>query len=304
MKTVCVIGSSNVDYVTTVNQFPKPGETISGIDFNIFPGGKGANQAVALAKAGVSTSFLTSVGDDDNGRIVKENLIEYGIDTNFINVSGKHTGIATIYVDNNSQNQIVVVEGSNADVNKNYLQSVKHIIESADIIMMQLETPIEALKYIVNNFKDKYIVLDPAPAKTISSEILKNINIISPNETELAFYSKMSVNCDDDLYNAITYVENEFKTKVIAKCGSRGAYIVEDNSLVNIPSFNVVAVDTTAAGDSFNAGLIYGISKDMNIKDAIVFANAFGALATTKHGAQSAFPTIEDVIEFIGRYDD
>lgn len=301
MKTICVIGSSNVDYVTTVERFPKPGETISGLDFSIFPGGKGANQAVALAKTGIPTNFLTSVGNDDNAQIIKDNLENYGIDTKHINNAPTFTGIATIYVDESSQNQIVVVDGANAFVNVEYLKQVSSIIENSDIIMMQLETPVEALDYIVNNYRDKYIVLDPAPAKNIDKSILANIDLISPNETELSFFSKIEITNEDDLLQAIKFVESEYNTKVIAKCGSKGAYFVEADTLINVPAFKVEAIDTTAAGDAFNAGLIYGLSNEKSVKDSIVYANAFGALATTKHGAQSAFPTIEEVESFIGK---
>ncbi len=300
MKRICVLGSINIDLVTKTKQFPLPGETVHGLAFHIFPGGKGANQAVAAGKLGAPVTFLGKVGKDSFGEVALTALREANVETGFIEEENTSTGTASITVNHMGENSIICVPGANDLIDVDYVKRNIKAIDDADILMLQLEIPIEtvewAAEYAASNHK--IVILDPAPATKLSGNLLKHCTCITPNETELEILSGIKITGKGELDKAKDYIFNQGVNTIIHKCSSKGAYLLEREEQLHIPGFKVEAVDTTAAGDSFNAGLAVSLAKGHPMPESIRFANAVGALSVTKMGAQSAMPSMDQVVEF------
>lgn len=302
MKKLCVIGSLNMDLVTTLENFPKPGETIFGDSFKTFPGGKGANQAVALGRLGADVLMVGKVGDDIYGATYLEVLKNNNVRYDGVHVEkGISSGVAVIQVNSKGENNIVVVPGSNGEVDIKYIESKWSIIEKADIFLFQLEIPMLTVIDTMRKLKaqGKTIILDPAPAAKLPDEIFKYIDYITPNETELETLVEEKIENEEDVQKAAQILFNKGVKVIIAKQGKKGASIIKKDEYVSIPGFKVEAVDTTAAGDSFNAGFAFALAEGKSLEQCVKFGNAVGAISTTALGAQEAMPTYEVVSEFI-----
>ena len=287
MSEIVVIGSINADLITVTKKFPRVGETVIGEDFTILPGGKGANQAVCAAKLGANVQMIGCVGNDYNGRFLKDNFAEYGIDSSSIHVlDNVPSGVAQITIADNN-NAIIVVSGANGKVTRDIVNRYKSRIKKADIVVMQLEIPIETVEYVIDFCHDNHVkvILNPAPAKKLNQNIIEKVTYLTPNKIEL-----------QDIYGRPKEeVLRKYPNKVIMTAGSDGVYYHDGNQLVNVPACKVDVIDTTGAGDSFNGALAFGLSKNMLLPQAIEFANQTASKTIQKIGAQTAMPTLEEL---------
>ena len=289
---VVVIGSMNMDYVVNVNKLPKKEETISATSFTTSIGGKGANQAFAAKKLGAEVFMIGAVGNDEAGRRITERMKEENIDTTRIETVNVPTGNAMITVEESGSNTIVVYPGANDYVSKNLIGKNEDVIKEADFIILQLEIPIESVEYAVKLAKkyNKKVILNPAPAKKIPESLYEFIDILTPNETELESLSK-----EKDIKNGAKLLLHRGVKEVVVTIGDKGCYYLSKEDEFIIDSIEVNAIDTTAAGDSFNGALAVGLCEGKSMKETLRFANIVGALTTTKHGAESSLPNRMDV---------
>lgn len=302
MNKICVIGSINMDLVVKVDEMPKKGQTLIGSNFKEVPGGKGANQAVAASRLGANVCMVGKVGSDGFGQNLLNQLKNNNVDTKYIQIEEGASGVALITVDKNAENAIVVAPGANFKVSKNDIDKNIEAIKGSDIVVVQLETPLDTIKYTLKKAKEfgKYTILNPAPAVKLEDSIIENVDLLTPNETELEILSGVSINNEDDILDAAkTMIEKGVK-ELIVTLGSKGSlYINKDKSMFK-KSYKVEAVDTTAAGDSYTGALSVAFSKNEDIETAMDFASRVGALCVTKEGAQSSLPTLEEVNKFRG----
>ena len=299
---LCVLGSINVDHVIRVPYFPKAGETLTGYDYQIAYGGKGANQAVAAARCGANVSFIGAIGDDQIGQTMKQAFEQDGIDTSAISViQNQSTGLAMIQVADSGQNSIVISSGANADLSEALVEQHKSHIEQADILLMQLESPLQAVNLATKFAKSAgvKVVLNPAPAQPLPDSLLSHIDIITPNETEAEILTGIKVTNEQTAAVAANYFHQLGIETVLITLGSKGVYYSEKGKGEIIPGFRVDAVDTTAAGDTFNGAFVTALLEGKSAKDAIRFAHAAAAISVTRMGAQTAIPRREDVDQFL-----
>ncbi|HBE77047.1 MAG TPA: ribokinase [Firmicutes bacterium] len=304
MKKICVVGSINMDLVVTTDRFPQPGETLNGKEFHTYPGGKGANQAVAAGRLQADVRMVGKVGDDMYGQQSIANLRENGVKSDGVFVdSGVSTGIAVIEVDGMGENHIVIVPGANGRVDSQFIDGQLDSLLENDIFLFQLEIPLETVFYAMKKLKEhgKTIILDPAPARILPVEIFKYIDYITPNEMEMAIVSGRKIGTLTDIKEAAALLQQKGVGTIIVKAGKDGAYIISDKDVIHCPGSTVKAVDTTGAGDSFNAGLAVSLARENGLKESVRFANAVGALSTMAKGAQNAMPTLEQVLSFIDK---
>lgn len=290
---IVVIGSSNTDMICRVPHIPKPGETVLGGEFLTVQGGKGANQAVAAARAGGNVTFIACVGNDLFGKQAIESYRADGIDTSCIEmVENVPTGVALINVADSGENSIAVAPGANARLTPEVAEKYREVILSANIILMQLEIPIETVYYVIRMAHEANIpvVLNPAPAQEIDPEILQRLTCITPNEHEAAVVSGIFPP-DPEMVSEIA-VELQLKgvRSVIITLGSKGALYRDGGIEEIVPGIPVKAVDTTAAGDTFNGYLVVELAKGKSLKEAISKANKAAAISVTKMGAQPSVP--------------
>jgi ribokinase len=292
-RRITVVGSINMDLVTSVNRAPAIGETVLGEAFHTIPGGKGANQAVAAARLGADTTLISCVGDDSFGLELLEHLKNQGVNTQFVEtVKDSSTGIASITLAN-GDNQIIVVPGANSKVTPEVVAKNENAIANSDILLLQLEIPLPSVEKAVElaNKHGVKVILNPAPFMPLSKDLLQKIDVITPNESEAEILLKAN------------WTETE-RTAILKKCiitkGSKGIVFFQERE-TDISGFRVDVVDTTGAGDTFNGALAYSLSSGMSFADACVFANAAAALSVTKLGAQGGMPSREEVLEFLKR---
>lgn len=298
MKKICVIGSLNIDLVINVERFHIPGETISGLGKEEHYGGKGANQAIALGKLGADVAMFGVVGNDSEGSRYKKHLSDNNVETKYLSVyDNEVTGSAIIEVDSDGENRIIIIPGANAKLDNDYFDSIKMALLNYDIFLFQLETPLNTVEKFIKflSVHDKTIILDPAPAQELNEDILKHIDYITPNNSELQLISNLEIKGISDVIAASKVLLRKGVQNVIAKSGSNGAYLINADGFKHFKGFKVDAIDTIAAGDAFNAGFAYSIAKNHEIDKAIITANAVGALTTLGKGAQGSMPTIKDV---------
>ena len=297
MKNICVIGSLNMDLVVNVDTMPKPGQTIIGSNFKEVPGGKGANQAVAMTRLNGNVSMIGKVGEDGFGQTLINSLKNDKVDTTYIQTSKGATGVALITVDKNAQNSIVVSPGANFEVKEDDIDNNIEAIKNSDIVVLQLETPLNTIKYALNKAKElnKYTILNPAPAVK-----LDDVDLLTPNETELEIISGVSIETEEDIQKAAQIMIEKGVKELIVTLGSKGSLYINKEKSMFKKAYKVEAVDTTAAGDSYTGALAVALSQDKNIEDAMDFASKVGALSVLKEGAQSSLPTLEDVKNFRG----
>ena len=302
MKNICVIGSLNMDLVVNVDTMPKPGQTIIGSNFKEVPGGKGANQAVAMARLNGNVSMIGKGGEDGFGQTLINSLKNDKVDTTYIQTSKGATGVALITVDKNAQNSIVVSPGANFEFKEDDIDNNIEAIKNSDIVVLQLETPLNTIKYALNKAKElnKYTILNPAPAVKLDDEIIKNVDLLTPNETELEIISGVSIETEEDIQKAAQIMIEKGVKELIVTLGSKGSLYINKEKSMFKKAYKVEAVDTTAAGDSYTGALAVALSQDKNIEDAMDFASKVGALSVLKEGAQSSLPTLEDVKNFRG----
>ena len=302
MKNICVIGSLNMDLVVNVDTMPKPGQTIIGSNFKEVPGGKGANQAVAMARLNGNVSMIGKVGEDGFGQTLINSLKNDKVDTTYIQTAKGATGVALITVDKNAQNSIVVSPGANFEVKEDDIDNNIEAIKNSDIVVLQLETPLNTIKYALNKAKElnKYTILNPAPAVKLDDEIIKNVDLLTPNETELEIISGVSIETEEDIQKAAQIMIEKGVKELIVTLGSKGSLYINKEKSMYKTAYKVETMDTTAAGDSYTGALAVALSQDKNIEDAMDFASKVGALSVLKEGAQSSLPTLEDVKNFRG----
>ena len=281
MKNICVIGSLNMDLVVNVDTMPKPGQTIIGSNFKEVPGGKGANQAVAMARLNGNVSMIGKVGEDGFGQTLINSLKNDKVDTTYIQTSKGATGVALITVDKNAQNSIVVSPGANFEVKEDDIDNNIEAIKNSDIVVLQLETPLNTIKYALNKAKElnKYTILNPAPAVKLDDEIIKNVDLLTPNETELEIISGVIIETEEDIQKAAQIMIEKGVKELIVTLGSKGSLYINKEKSMFKKAYKVEAVDTTAAGDSYTGALAVALSQDKNIEDAMDFASKVGALS-------------------------
>lgn len=300
MKKVVVIGSMNMDYVINVPHAPADGETILAEKLETFPGGKGANQAYVLGKLGGEVAMLGAVGLDSPGQSLCDNLQSVGVDTSRVKrLPDMSTGMAFITVDAQGQNRIVVVQGANKAVNVPYIDAHMDLLASSDIVLLQLEIPLETVVYAAEKAKalGKVVVLDPAPARRdIPEQLYQNVDFIKPNEGELA-----TLVGDPE---AAAHLEHSAKQlqdcgvkNVVVSLGEKGVFLRDSQGhSASFPADSQVqVVDTTAAGDSFTAALAYGLSRDRQLAEAVDLAVRVSNIVVTRKGAQASIPYIWEV---------
>ncbi|MGL5345792.1 MAG: ribokinase [Peptostreptococcaceae bacterium] len=302
MKKICVIGSLNMDLVVKVDTMPKGGQTIIGSDFKEVPGGKGANQAVAMARLGGNVAMIGKVGNDGFGQTLINALKNDNVDTKYIGVENGPTGVALITVDKNAENSIVVAPGANFKVLENDIDNNIEAIQNSDIVVVQLETPLQTIKYALNKAKEagKYTILNPAPAVALEDEIIANVDLLTPNETELEILSGVEINNEDDIKRAAQIMIDKGVKELIVTLGSKGSLYINKEKAMFKPAYKVEAVDTTAAGDSYTGALSVAFANNKNVEEAMDFASKVGALSVMKEGAQSSLPMLVDVENFRG----
>ena len=304
MKKIVVVGSSNTDLIIKVPEIPRPGETLLGGEFFTFPGGKGANQAVAAARAGGDVVFIASVGDDTYGEEAIKGYKLDNINTENIKIcKGVPSGIAMITISDSGENAITVASGANAELCPADLEEIEEPFLEADYMLIQLETPLEAVQKAVQLCADMdtRVILNPAPAAELPDEILEKVSIITPNETEAERLSGITVKDVPTAAKAAESLHNRGIETVIITMGAMGAYLSDRASGIGklVPGFSVKAVDTTAAGDVFNGQLAVSLAEGKQLERAIVIAHAAAALSVQKLGAQSSIPRREETSKYL-----
>jgi len=302
MKKILVLGSLNMDLVTNVKVTPKVGETIIGNGFSEIPGGKGANQAVAIGRLGGDVAMFGRVGDDNFGSDLIEALKGSHVKSdNVEKVKGAPTGTALIMVNDDGDNSIVVIPGANFELKPEAIS--ENQFTGFDYLLAQLETPMDTIEKAFAGAKTAGLqtVLNPAPAQTLSKELISNVDILIPNETEFELLTGFSPETENGLDAGTTLLFEQGVKALIITLGKNGAlYISNSGERLHVNGYTVKAIDTTAAGDSFIGGLLTSLSKGENIKTAMEFAMKVGAVTVTKHGAQSSLPTQKEIEIFEG----
>lgn len=291
---ISVIGSINMDLVSTTDRFPNKGETILGTDFKNIPGGKGANQAVAAAKLGADVTMIGCVGDDPFGPPLIENLKANGVNTDNVEpVTGVPTGIAAITVAD-QDNTIIVIPGANHHVTPEVVQSHEEVIKESDLILLQFEIPMESVKQAVE-LAAKHgtkVVLNPAPAQSVDLDLLEKVDFLTPNEHEL------EILLDTDEKKEFYQLNRE---KFFITQGEKGVLYYDGEKEILVPSYKVDVVDTTGAGDTFNGGFSVAIAEGKSLKEACYDGNIVGAISVSKFGAQTGMPTKDEVANFLAK---
>ncbi|MDF9413263.1 ribokinase [Brevibacillus laterosporus] len=302
---IAVIGSLNMDVVVEAPRQPKMGETISGDHVHFIPGGKGANQAVACARLGAQTSMIGSLGRDAFGDSLEQAMKQEGIQVSTIKrVENAPTGIASILLAE-GDNQIIVVAGANAHTSMTDVDLHADTVKAADIVLLQLEIPIETVVHTAKLAKEagKTVILNPAPAQKLPDELFGYIDVMTPNESELYLLTGLEQNQATDKATTLSAAMKALHAKgvkhVVTTLGASGsAYLMNGETFGTIASHKVQVVDTTGAGDSYNAGLAYALASGQSIPEAVEFASIVSALAVTKLGAQQGMPTMKEVLAF------
>lgn len=301
MPKIVVVGSSNTDMVVKTDRFPEPGETIIGGDFYMFPGGKGANQAVAAARAGGDVSFICAVGDDVFGQNALKGYMAEGIHvSSTLIVENEASGVALITVNAAGENKIVVASGTNAKLSSDHLKFTLGDSNGDTVFLTQLETPIETVAFLAKRAKagNQKLIINPAPAQALDDDILKGLFLITPNETEAKILTGIVVKDNSSMVKAANVLLEKGVQNVIITLGNRGSFYRSANESFVVPAPEVTAIDTTAAGDVFNGVLSVCIANKMNWQNGMKYASKAAAISVTKMGAQDSAPTQEEINQF------
>ncbi|HEJ6996408.1 ribokinase [Serratia marcescens] len=297
-----VLGSINADHILNIEHFPHPGETVIGKQYKVAFGGKGANQAVAAGRSGAEIAFIACVGADDIGERVRRQLASDRIDTQPIEaIADSTTGVALIFVNAEGENVIGIDAGANAAVTPDYLARYQQKVIDADALLMQLESPLETVIAAARLAKLHHtqVILNPAPARELPDELLGMIDMITPNETEAQRLTGIAVDNDADAARAAQALHDKGIATVIITLGSRGVWLSENGNGKLVPGFRVQAVDTIAAGDTFNGALVTALLEGKIMAEAVRFAHAAAAIAVTRPGAQPSVPWREEIDAFL-----
>ncbi len=299
MAKVIVIGSTNTDMVVRAARIPAPGETVTGGTFRLNPGGKGANQAVACARLGGETTFIAKVGDDAFGHETGPRLAKDGIDARLLVDPAAASGVALILVDAEGRNCISVAPGANATLTQSDLEPMRGEIESAAALVMQLETPIETVAWAAKVARAAGVrtVLNPAPAAELPPDLYAGLDWITPNETEAKLLTGVEVTDAASAKDAAAVLHARGVKGVIVTLGAQGAFWSEGGNCGSVPACPVKAVDTVAAGDTFNGAFAVAITEGRAVEDAVKFAVKAASIAVTRPGAQSSVPHRSEVAE-------
>ncbi|MDF7679544.1 ribokinase [Enterobacteriaceae bacterium ESL0689] len=305
MKTsgkLVVLGSINADHILHLDTFPMPGETVTGDHYQVAFGGKGANQAVAAGRSGADISFIACTGDDDIGERIRCQLQRDNIDiTPVQTVKNQSTGVALIFVNAEGENVIGIHAGANAALSVAQVEVQKELIAEAQALLMQLESPLDSILAAakIAHQHQTQVVLNPAPAHALSDELLSLVDIITPNETEAEKLTDVHIEDDHDAAKASYILHEKGIRIVIITLGRRGVWLSHEGKGQRIPGFNVHAIDTIAAGDTFNGALVTALLEGANLDQAIRFAHAAAAIAVTRKGAQPSVPWREEIDTFL-----
>jgi len=294
---ILVVGSSNTDMVVLTDHLPHPGETVLGGDFKMGPGGKGANQAVIAKRLGGNVRFVCKVGNDIFGNNSIEQYKKEGLLSEDILRSDKPSGVALIPVDKKGENSIIVASGANGDFSTKDVEGIRHLLESCDILLLQLEIPIPSVLKAaeIGSKAGAMVILNPAPAASLPEEIFQYISLFIPNETELSSFSGMNVKDSESAKKAAAVMRRKGVKDIIVTMGSSGSLICSGEKTTLISARKVKAIDTTGAGDTFCAGLCVGLSEGKTLTEAAVFATAASSIAVQRLGAQEAAPYRKEV---------
>ncbi|MCG9676975.1 ribokinase [Vibrio sp. Isolate24] len=305
MNKLVVLGSVNADHVLQVPSFPRPGETLHGRNYQVIPGGKGANQAVAAARLNADTGFIACVGDDAFGINIREN---FKMDN--INIAGVKmqpncpTGIAMIQVAESGENSICISAEANAKLTEDAIEVDLERVRQANYLLMQLETPMCGIEKAAKVAKASRtnVILNPAPARELSDELLACIDVITPNETEAEVLTGVTVIDNESAQEAANALHRKGIEIVLITLGAKGVWLSQNGRGELIPGFRVEATDTTAAGDTFNGALVTGLLEDLPLESAIKFAHAAAAISVTRFGAQTSIPSRAEVDAFLEQH--
>lgn len=302
---IIVVGSLNMDLVVVAPRLPSLGETVYGDSFSMFPGGKGANQALAASKLGSTVAMVGRIGDDAFGRQLLASLSGAGVNTSSIIVEHEApTGTALIEVDSTGENRIIVVAGANAHLSPDDIDATAASWGEARILMLQQEIPQETVLYAARKAKEKglTVILDPAPARPLAPELAQLVDIITPNEHEAEILLGQPVGEPKEALAAVSRLRQLGFPVAIIKLGANGAVVAWDQGCKWVKGYAVTAIDTTAAGDAFAGGLATALARGQDVLEALSFANATGALSTTRPGAQTSMPTRKEVEAFFEQH--
>ncbi|WP_429064628.1 ribokinase [Aeromonas bestiarum] len=302
MNRLVVLGSVNADHVLRVPHFPRPGETLTGHGYQVVPGGKGANQAVAAARLGAPVVFIARIGDDAIGQQMRQGFAQDGIDVSAVELDEQlPTGIAIIYVSDEGENSIGISAEANGALSPAMVKRHETLIADAHTLLLQLEVPLESVFEAARLARshDTRVVLNPAPAQPLSSELLALVDLITPNQTEAELLTGVKVTDEASAAQAAARFHQMGISDVMITLGSQGVYCSNARQQQLIPGFRVEAVDTTAAGDTFNGALLAAELAGADFKAAVRFAHGAAALSVTKFGAQSSIPSKQEVEAFL-----
>ncbi|MDQ0253470.1 ribokinase [Evansella vedderi] len=295
---ITVVGSLNMDLVISLEVMPQIGETVHGDSIHYIPGGKGANQAVGCARLGADVTMIGAVGDDLFGKRILEEMEQYGLSQDGIfTLKNESTGIASIY-HTKEDNSIAIVPGTNGKLTPEMVKSYRDVIAASDIVLLQLEIPMETVHESLRIARSSGVktVLNPAPVNPLSPELLQLVDVITPNETEFEMLiGKKADRSDAELFEAIRTWESKFGNKLIVTRGKHGATHIIEGKLEHVTAPLVEVVDTTGAGDCFNAALSYGLAKQWEWKEILSFAVRAASISVTKFGAQGGMPTLGQI---------
>jgi ribokinase len=289
---IAIVGSNMIDLITGIDRMPKKGETVVAPWFDMGFGGKGANQAVAAALLGAEVVMVTKVGDDIFGQEVKKNFASFGIDTEYVeSVPGVSNGVAPIFVDQEGNNYILIIKGANSHLKEKDIERASKKIAGCDLILLQLEIPLESVYYAIELGERIGIpvILNPAPAVQLDEKYLRKLSVLIPNETELEILTGMPVETLPMIRKAAGELLRRGVKTVIATLGENGALIVKDDGENHVPALHVKPKDTTGAGDAFIGGFAYYFLKTNDLLNAVRYANCYAALSTLKPGTQKSF---------------
>jgi ribokinase len=303
MGKILVIGSTNMDIIAMVDHLPVPGETVGNGNLARAHGGKGANQAVAAARAGGDVTFITCIGEDDDGKKMADGFREDGINTDKVSVIPEvPTGTALIFVDRKGENCIAVAPGANDHLSTDLIDRAEQVLKESDLILLQLEIPYNTIQHICKMAArhGKRIILNPAPARGLDKDVLRSLEYLVLNETEAEIIAGQKVT-DDNIESVCRAIQEMGPEHIILTLGSRGSFVYDNQVQKRVESFMVNAVDSTAAGDTFCGAFAVSIlSGDKDIISAVRFASAAGALSVTRQGAQTSIPELKDIKQFLG----
>ena len=303
MSKITVIGSFVMDNVAKMQKFPEAGETVLGYSLGLFPGGKGANQCVAAARLGGDVEMIGMLGNDSNGAVFRKILMEEGIKSDNVFSCDKPTAVAQIQINDEGQNRICVIPCANYEFGFEELDKVDEVIKNTQILILQLEMRLDVTKETIRRAHSYgvKVLLNPAPAVKLEGEILGMVDYLTPNETELAILTDKPTETDEEVIAAANKLISYGTKTVIATLGSRGALIATADGARIVSGYKVNAIDTVAAGDSFNGAFSVAISEGKDLESAVKFANAMGALTVQKEGAIPSLHTRKQVEEFIAK---